>query len=491
MPTFPSPPATVAAACRRPGRPARSRRLAWSTVLTGLALAGCGGGSGEVGLAESQGVPGAFCDALDRMITTYDETTGPDYSAAAGDGRALLEILPDDVPGTARQFFEAMIEMAELSPVWEKPEGGIKDEYLDDFDRLGQIVFSEKALTAAAYTQDTCPALPSGPDGSMRTLFTSEVVVPPASPGQAAPASPPPAPAEALTLLDDGPDGIYEQVTLDIAAVMATDAEAAEADAADPQASGRTVLLVDIEATTDASVGNDFNADDFRLVDPAGTTVTAESILDANGALGSLQLRGRDSTRGTLVFPTDSLVTDLAGYQVRVERDDRVPAVLAFDGGGHIPYPIALDAGATGRFRMDLTAACSDDYETRVVEASAGLDADVGTPEGIVRSPRQQRWIRVVLELTNVTSQGSGTNASVCHAFSGHIANAELRLDADGRATAPANDKDFAKIEPGTTGERPYVFPVDAGARALTLLGPGGETLGSWTVDLPPAAGEG
>jgi len=86
--------------------------------------------------------------------------------------------------------------------------------------------------------------------------------------------------------------------------------------------------------------------------------------------------------------------------------------------------------------------------------------------------------------------QGPGSSASVCQAFSGNYASAELRLDADGALTAPVNGKDFGKIEPGTTGERVHVFAVDADARSLALVGPAGEALGSWTVNLPAVSGE-
>lgn len=70
------------------------------------------------------------------------------------------------------------------------------------------------------------------------------------------------------------------------------------------------------------------------------------------------------------------------------------------------------------------------------------------------------------------------------------FANVELRLEADGRKLAPDNEKSFHKIEPGATGERTKVFPVDAGASSLVLTGPGGEVLGRWSVDLPAAPGE-
>jgi hypothetical protein len=131
-----------------------------------------------------------------------------------------------------------------------------------------------------------------------------------------------------LTVLDDGPAGVYEQVTLDVATVTATNADPATAFSDDPQATADNFLLFEIDATTDLDAPNQFSADDFRLTDRSGSTITAQSVIDRSGGGASLQLRGRDSTEGIVVFATDSLVSELRGYTLSVDRDGRVPAVL-------------------------------------------------------------------------------------------------------------------------------------------------------------------
>lgn len=190
------------------------------------------------------------------------------------------------------------------------------------------------------------------------------------------------------------------------------------------------------------------------------------------------------------MFATDSLVSELRGYTLSVDRDGRVPAVLPISEPVVTPYPIGLEAGATGALEVQ-AGSCVDNYETSVTSVGADLDADLGGSSGIDRSQRGERWIRVVLDVTNVTVQGPSSNDAVCQAFSGNYAGVELRLDADGRLAAPANERSFDQIEPGTTAERVHVFPVAADARTLVLVGPAGEALGRWTVDLPVPPGEG
>ena len=67
----------------------------------------------------------------------------------------------------------------------------------------------------------------------------------------------------------------------------------------------------------------------------------------------------------------------------------------------------------------------------------------------------------------------------------------EVRLQADGRAVAPANSPTFEPIKPGSSGDRTHVFEVDATARSLAFTGPSGAMLGRWSVDLAAAPGEG
>lgn len=140
--------------------------------------------------------------------------------------------------------------------------------------------------------------------------------------------------------------------------------------------------------------------------------------------------------------------------------------------------------GATGAFAVQLTAVCTDRYESTVRSASADLDADLGGTKGLGRAPRGRRWVTVVLQVTNVTPGGQ------CQAFSSNAGVVEMRLPADERAVAPANERSFDQLAVGATADRVYVFEVNAGARSFVLTGNAGEVLGRWTAEMPPAPGE-
>lgn len=460
----------------------RPIRPACCLVVVALLAAACGDGDGEQGLAEARGVGRNFCSALEDFAASYAEVEQSDLAALRRDSQAIVEVIPAGAPAEVRAYFDGLAEMVELSAVWENPEtDGIKEEYVDDFIRLLGATTGEPAAATESYMREQCQEPPG-----LGQLFAGEGGPLPSPSGDGGPtASVPPVPAEVLTVLDDGPAGIYEGVTVDIATVTATNAEPADAFSDDPVASAGSALLVEIDAATDGSAPNQFSADDFRLTDPSGTTTTAESVIDRSGGGAPMQLRGRDSTTGFVVFATDSLVRNLRGYRVSIDRDGRVPTVLGFSEPVSMPYPVALDTGASGTMRAPFIPQCSDDYETSVIQAEAGLDADLGDSQGIERSMLRERWVRVVLDVTNVTVPNS-----TCQGYSGNYVTVELRLEADGRSIAPANQQPFEKIEPGTTAERVHVFPVDAGASSLVLLGPGGETLGRWTVDLPVPPGE-
>lgn len=481
----------------RPSRRARRHgRLTTAVIVGASILSACGGDDGGRGRAQASGVGRTFCTALEDLVVSANKAavTESDATSLRADSQAILEVIPGGAPGEVATFFEALNEMILLSEVWTNPEtGGIKEEYLDDFARLIEVSGGDPADVSQRYATSQCPSLFEDAGDAMARFFGGDGGRLPATPGAgpSSPSAPSGQGAEVRTVLTDGPSGAYEQVTFDIATVAASNADPAEASLDTPADAGASVLLVQIDAATDLSAPNQFSADDFRLTDPSGSTVTALSIIDRSGASVAFQLRGRDSARGIVVFPTDALVGDVSGYTVRIERDDRVPTLLPFGGPVATPYPVALEAGATGAFEASLTAACTDSYETSVSAADADLDADLGDPQGIERSARGQRWLRVALDVTNVSVQGPSTNDGVCHAFSGNFAGVELRLEADGRSTAPASEKSFDQIEPGSTAERALIFEVAADARELVLVGPAGEALGRWSVDLPAAPGEG
>jgi len=465
-----------------------SRSLAGIALVAVLLLSSCAGdGDGETGLATAKGVSRNLCRALEDLATDVEKSDDikADLPALKARGEAILEVLPEDAPKVATDFFAAFVELTELGPIWENDKGGIKVEYVDDFTRLLTATTDEARDDTEAYLRAQCPATSERPGGGLSELFRGGAgpVRRPAD-RVGSPTTVAPKPAEMRTVLADGPKGTYEQVTVDVAKVTATNADSAGAFGDDPVAGAATFLLVEVELSTAQSGGNRFSAEDFRLVDPSGKAVTAESVVDRTGNFAQLALRGRDSTSGTLVFPTASLVTNVGKYALHIDRDGRVPAVLALSGPATSPYPVGLEPGATGAFEVKVAGGCFDRYQTVVRSIAADLDADLGTPRDIDRVARGQRWIRVALDVTNVSS------CPAVQAFSGNFAGVELRIDANGRLTASDARKSFDRIEPGTTSERVEIFAVDAKATSLVLTAPGGEVLGRWSIQLPAAPGE-
>lgn len=116
--------------------------------------------------------------------------------------------------------------------------------------------------------------------------------------------------------------------------MTATNAEPRAAGGTNPMATAANSLLVDVELAAITPAANRFAAGDFRLAGPDGTPIIASALLGSAGEASTVRLSGKDTARTTVVFPTPELVSDARGYALRVERDDRVPAVLGLSGAG-------------------------------------------------------------------------------------------------------------------------------------------------------------
>lgn len=450
------------------------RRRAAGLLTAVLALGACGGGGGGAGGA------GSFCRAVAVLFETTEKVAeGGAPAEAERDAATALEALPDDAPAPVRDYFSAFRQVAANSKVWNDPQtGGIKEEYAGDAVRL-VFTLKETAAATGSYVAGRCAGAPDIPaEGPLSRPGGSGA----APGGQPRPA--PSRPADVRVLLDDGPAGSYERVTVDIARVTATNAEPRDARGPGATATAANSLLVDVELAATTPAANEFDAGDFGLVPPGGAPIPASTLLDQSGEASAIGIGGGGAVRATVVFPTPELMTDARGYALRIERDGRVPAVIAFGGGPRSGYPVSLAPGATGAFAVALTATCTDRYRTTVRSAGADLDADLGRSGGVRRAATGRRWVTVVLEMTNVTPAG------MCQTFSGNTGVVELRLQAGGRAAAPAGDRSFDKIAAGATADRTYVFEVEAGTSELVLSGGSGEVLGRWTAELPPAPGE-
>lgn len=153
-----------------PGRHGRRQRLVGAVMVCGLVLAACGGDDGgESGLADVQGVARDYCSALGNLVASVGEADRADsgFAPATRDSEALVEVIPDDAPDDITVYFVALTEMTELADVWENEVGGIKDEYVDDFQRLFGVVAGDPAASAAQYSREQCP----DPDGVLSAFF--------------------------------------------------------------------------------------------------------------------------------------------------------------------------------------------------------------------------------------------------------------------------------------------------------------------------------
>lgn len=455
------------------------RRLA--PLLAGaLILVSCAGRHGDAARTEK------FCRAFATMSATAAKAARDTGLRAdlERDAAAALKALPDDAPDAVKDYLGTVRELSALSQVSENPQtGGIKAEYVDDFQRLVRMEGATKNATSQ-FVAERCQGAPVPAKGSQGGTGGTSGSSSGRPNGQA-----PSRPAEVRVLLADGPAGSYERVTVDVGKVTATNADPRAAGGANPMASAANSLLVDIDLAATTGAANRFGAGDFRLVGPDAPPIIASALLDPAGEASTVRLNGSDAARRTVVFPTPELVRDARSYALRIERDDRVPAVLAFGGGTPAGYPVALTAGAAGAFAVQLTPVCTDRYRTAVRSASADLDADLGGTTGIGRAHRGRRWVTVVLQVTNVTPATPGSGGP-CQAFSGSAGVVELHLQADGGANVAANARSFDKLAVGASADRVYVFEVNAGARSFVLTGNAGEVLGRWTTELPPTPGE-
>ena len=437
-----------------------------------MILVSCAGGESEEVRTEK------FCREFANVLTVPKGAgSGDTADDTEREAAAAVKVVPGDAPRAVADYIRATREFVALSKVWDNPQtGGIKQEYVGDFQRLIGVLEDTTAPTAQ-FVGERCPGarLP-------QSLQSRLEGAPSGRPGGQAQA--PSRPAEVRVLLPGGPAGSYERVTVEVGKVTATNAEPKAAGGANPTATGTNSLLVDVELEATTSIANVFRPTDFRLAGPSGTPIVASALLETGGEGSTVRLAGRDAAKRTVVFPTPELVRDLRGYALRIERDDRVPAVLPFGGAPNTAYPVTLAAGATGAFTVALTAVCTDQYRTTVRSAGADLDADLGRTRDTGRAKRGRRWFTVVLQVTNVTPAGA------CQAFSGNAGVVEMRLQADGQAVEPVNERSFDRVAVGATGDRVYVFEVSAGARSLVLLGHTGEVLGRWAAELPPAPGE-
>lgn len=186
--------------------PAFRRRRPLAGLLTGaLLFVSCASGETEAGGIER------FCRAFTNVLTVTKGAGGGATSAdTERDAAAALEALSDAAPGAVKDYLGAARELSALSKVWENPQtGGIKVEYVDDFQRLVGVLEDSTDATSR-FVAERCPGAPL-PEAPLSRFGDSPGGRPT---GQA---QVPSRPADVRVLLADGPAGSYERVTLDVA----------------------------------------------------------------------------------------------------------------------------------------------------------------------------------------------------------------------------------------------------------------------------------
>ena len=111
---------------------------------------------------------------------------------------------PTTPPDAVGEYIRAPREFVALSKAWENPQtGGIKQEYVGDFQRLVGVL-EDTTEPTARFVGDRCPGT------RLPESLTSRLDrAPSAAPGGQAQA--PSRPAEVRVLLPDGPAGSHER----------------------------------------------------------------------------------------------------------------------------------------------------------------------------------------------------------------------------------------------------------------------------------------
>ncbi len=294
----------------------------------------------------------------------------------------------------------------------------------------------------------------------------------------------PPAAATAVDVESDGPDFSYELVDILVGSVTATNAEVLfDADAV---ASEQNTLLVELDFQAELAVPNAFAAADFRLVQPDGRSINGSQFYVRDQPSGQINLAGRDSALATLAFSPDEPIDDLDGWSIGIERDGRVPTLVAFGAEASTDYPIELPATDPVTF-VHREGDCVQSYTAATQSSAVRLDAGVQF-RGIARAELNTRYVEVWVDITTV-----GDDQDCFPAQVGQLRLVELRLQIDGRKMSTGREG-FADLEQNPVGVvrqlklYPVVIPNDI--TLIELLAADDTVLASWDVVLPAVVGE-
>ena len=484
----------------------KPRSMALGLVLA-LAASACG--SGESSFAEltadadGAGVSTSFCDALEDASEFLDGADGQEDGLASFQPY-LAEIrrtLPSDAPadvGDVLEATEGLIEAAVALDAADAPD----QEQIDEYTAVINDLNDRDQAQVTAYLNTTCP----GYDDADTGLFASDAT--PANPEAPQPteAAADPAPAqpdvdadvETVPVVETivtsaGGTGNYDQVEITIRDARSTNAALASTFTNEPVAGDAPLLLVAVEFEATTSQGRTFRANNFRLIGPAGRAVTAQELVDQNGESDTIDLDGRDTDWGTLVFDTNEFDAGTTEWTLAVQDDNKVPALIPFTPGSLDRYPITIESGQTQTIIGSNTFAdCFDQYDVEVRSAAVTLDF-FGNAN--VRADRGSRFVSINLSLTNTTpadQNGTVGGLDQCLVGSGALFNQQIRLLADDRPIgweSSANGIDT--LDAGASQDYLLVFEIKADDTEFELVGAvEAETIASWTMELPLVDGD-
>ncbi len=455
-------------------------------LLVGCTLFAASCGDSVAAEAESAGAGDQFCAAA---ADTEDIMADIDVSDPDKDDlekinkkfKEVRELLPEEASDENQEF---LLEQEDLTD-----GNGIEFYTLEDRDKIRNN--SRMARDFGNFIDSYCDgksAKESDSEDSDKKSDTTDA-------SNSATSEKESTPVQASSFSTDGPSGNYENVTVTVAQVAATTAEPVSylTDAPEEPTDNNYVLVkLDLEATTDDT--NSFSAQDFKLELSDGTSVAGESLLDDNGQLGKLSLRGRDSTQGYVVFQTNSFLTSVSDVAIIVSRNEDVPLKLPFEGVVEATYPLTLEDGQTGQMvGKPAVNICDTLFNTTVKDATIRLEtfADV-TNEG--RAGRNTRFVDIMLETENITNatEGSVSQQQSCNSYSGILVDTNIRLLADGKPLSNETASfRWPNIKVGSAEDINLVYEIPLETKEITLVGhEDDDILATWKLTLAAVAGE-
>ncbi len=459
-------------------RPKRIR-MTVASLATSAAIIASGCGNSLSADASSSSSTEEFCKYAVEDWPTYGDggMTEDGLEELNEKAKEIRERTPADAPPEVAEYIDTFIEFT--GGDLEKLASLVEEESLTELERQEEI-FTE-------YIDSTC-----NEDGT---------VIEPASgdSDRSDDASPtgetrPVQATEPATIVTDGPAGNYEAVTIDIGEINTTNDPVGfvKGEPQNPTEQAHLVAAIDLESGIDSA--NRFQAGDFKLRLSDGTVIAATSVLDNSGDVTSPSLQGKDSTSLVAVFETDTLIQDVTGVSVGIERDGDVPLYLPLDGEAGSTYPLVLESGQTAQIAGEhVTGKCDTLFDAKVASAEVQLEtfADV-TETGRVSG--QTRFVAVTLEMTNVTDvqEDTASERQTCGFYSGQLVKTNIRLLVDDK---PQSNKTAAfrwpSIDIGSAENIELLYEVPIDTEEITLIGhEDDDVIASWELNAPPVLGE-